>query len=206
MDDYGKGRKGSVRTNEQMPRIGFPVVSGRELPQDTVFEILQNARRREVLSYLRGREGPVDIRDLTVYVAAAENDCPADDLEYNQRKRVHTSLYQSHLPKLADAGLVEYDRRAGTVVATPQAATFEAYLDLDCGDRDESWQRLYLGLGVLSSVAVVLAALEVQPFTSVPGLGYAAVMSILLLVIAVGQVRRTRTARTPPVGAVTETE
>lgn len=82
-----------------------------ELPLDVVFEILKNRRRRLALCYLHEHPGPVDIDDLSVYIAAVENDKPEREITAKERKRVYVGLYQWHLQKMADVGVIETDRK-----------------------------------------------------------------------------------------------
>lgn len=76
------------------------------LSQDQVFEVLKSPRRRYALYYLRREGGIVELSDLTDQVAVWENDTTPSGLTSEQRKRVYISLYQTHLPKLDDAGIV----------------------------------------------------------------------------------------------------
>src|SRR6056297_1016004 len=95
------------------PQLSTSGAEPVELSRDDLFSMLRNERRREVIHYLREHEAPVDLRDLSEYIAAIENDCTPAEVTYKQRKRVQTALYQMHLPKLAEQGIVSYDRRAG---------------------------------------------------------------------------------------------
>lgn len=81
-----------------------------ELPVDEVHALLSNTRRRAVLDVVMDR-GVVEKSDLIDAVAAAECDVPADQLGHQQRKRVHVSLHQCHLPKLEAAGVVVSEGR-----------------------------------------------------------------------------------------------
>jgi len=151
--------------------------------------MLRNERRREVIDYLRDREGPVDLRNLSEHVAAIENDCAPDEVTYKQRKRVQTALYQMHLPKLADRDIVDYDRRAGRVALADGAEDCLAYLDA-VTDRDRDrvrWWRRYLVVAAAVAVPVALAAAGVPPFAAVPGLGYAVVASGIFAAVSVAQ-------------------
>ena len=97
----------------------------REAPSgaspDTVFEILSNRRRRLVLYYLREHGGMATMNELSENIAALENDVPVADLTSQQRKRVYVSLYQTHLTKLEETGMIEYDRDEGEVRLTDRA-------------------------------------------------------------------------------------
>lgn len=88
----------------------------RAISLDELFDILSNSRRRHVVELLDEHGGSAEFRELTDAVARRETGVP---VSYDERKRVYVSLRQSHLPRLADAGVVEYDPDRGTVRATP---------------------------------------------------------------------------------------
>jgi hypothetical protein len=163
-----------------------------ELTQGDLFSMLRNERRREVIHYLSDHEGAVDLRDLSEYIAALENDCEPEAVTYKQRKRVQTALYQMHLPKLADRRIVEYDRRAGRVELASGADDCLPYLAADADRPHRRWWRWYLLVAAVVVVPVVLAAAGIQPFVSVSGLSYAAVACAAFALISVTQVVRGR--------------
>lgn len=68
-----------------------------------------------VLYHLRQHSGAIGVKELAAEVASMENDVPVDELTNQQRKRVYVSLYQTHLPKMAEMGIIDYDKDAGTV-------------------------------------------------------------------------------------------
>lgn len=128
------------------------------LDLDTTFEILRNERRRIVLSYLIDADGRVDIGDLAERVAAVENDCSERAISSSQRKRAYVGLYQCHLSKMADAGVIEYDRDRGHVEATPAAADLFEYVNReDTGERN--WLLLYQGTACVVAGTYLVAAL-----------------------------------------------
>ena len=163
-----------------------------ELSRDDLFSMLRNERRREVIHYLSDHEGPVDLRDLSEYIAALENDCEPEEVTYKQRKRVQTALYQMHLPKLADQDIVAYDRRAGRVELASGAENCLPYLEADRGEPHRRWWRWYLLVAGVVAVPIGLSALDIPPFVSVSGLGYAAIACVAFLLISVVQVARER--------------
>lgn len=113
--------------------------SGERLSVDTVFDLLSNARRRAVLRSLSTTR-ETTLRALSERIAAAENGVDPEALTAAQRKRVAIGLYQSHLPKLARAGVVAYDRDRGTVARTPSAAQLDPFLDL-ANDHEHQTER-----------------------------------------------------------------
>lgn len=98
------------------------------LPLDLTFEILKNQRRRLVLSHLRTVDGESTIGDLAEHIAAIENDCDVQALGAQQRKRVYIGLYQCHLPKMDDAGVISFNQSRGNVAIEPEAEPLYQYL------------------------------------------------------------------------------
>jgi hypothetical protein len=131
--------------------------------------MLSNQRRRCVLYYLNRNPEPVTLRDLAERIAAWENDVEVADLDYKQRKRVYTSLHQTHLPKLDEAGIVDYDRSEGTITLADRATDLDVYFEL-VGEHDIPWCDFYLGLSAVASLFVAAAWLGVYPFTALPDL------------------------------------
>ena len=121
---------------------------------DTIFDLLSNPRRRFVLHYLKEHDGPVELNDLAAEIAAKENEVPKRELTSQQRKRAYVSLYQTHVPKLEEVGVIEYDSETGEIVLTEQADQIDRHLDTD--DDGGPWQRVYLAVALAGIVAVVL--------------------------------------------------
>jgi len=95
---------------------------------DRTFALLQNRRRRRVLTYLRDNESTTQ-GELARHIAAVENGVPEDAVTSTQRKRVYVSLYQAHLPKLDEFGAVSFDQDRGTVERGPRTEELLRYLD-----------------------------------------------------------------------------
>jgi hypothetical protein len=110
-----------------------------ELSKDDLFHILQNQRRRRVLEYIQNSdEEQIDMRDVAEQVAAWEHDTTVQQLTSNERQRVYIALYQSHLPKLDEKGIIEYNQSRGIVERTPLADQFEHYLSVEQGTDAET--------------------------------------------------------------------
>lgn len=101
---------------------------------DVVFENLSNSRRREIIRCLWEREGSVPISTVVEEVAAAENDTDVASLTYEQRKRVYTTLHQSHLPKLVEDGFIKRDD--DEIELTPAAAQLKAHMELHASNKN----------------------------------------------------------------------
>lgn len=84
----------------------------------TVFELLASSRRRYALYRMHASEtGVVEMDDLVVHVAKLEADRgdARDEPGDVHRNRVRIALGHNHVPRLVEAGLVEYDRRSRTL-------------------------------------------------------------------------------------------
>jgi hypothetical protein len=148
--------------------------TSERLSKDTIFSILSNQRRRYVLYYLTRRQESVALRDLAEQVAAWENDLTVEELNYKQRKRVYTSLHQTHLPKLDDADVIDYDRNRGTIALDERSTDLDVYMEV-VGEHDLPWCDFYLGLSTVVLLVVIAAWLGVFPFSLVPDLAIAGV-------------------------------
>ncbi|QLH82943.1 DUF7344 domain-containing protein [Halosimplex pelagicum] len=110
-------------------RGGRDAARERPVSVDDLFELLSRPGNRYTLAYLSRAEGPVPYEDLVENVvdgAETPDGLSRDDF----RDQVATRLVHSNLPKLDDAGLVEYDRERRTVRATEATAVAVPYLEL----------------------------------------------------------------------------
>lgn len=180
-----------------------PDSSRGRLSKDTIFSMLSNRRRRYVLYYFNRNPGPASLRDLAERIAAWENDVEVANLDYKQRKRVYTSLHQTHLPKLDEAGVVDYDRSAGTITLADRATDLDVYLKL-VDEHDIPWSDCYLGLSTVASLFVAAAWLGVYPFSTLPDLALAGGVLGLFTLFAGIHSRRARRTRVDGDGAPTE--
>ena len=101
-----------------------PLTEHAELPIDHAIDLLRARPRRETLRRLLARGEPVSLADLAEAVATGRG-----PPSVQRRERVAIDLHHVHLPKLADAGLVHYDRESETVEAVDAASRVEPFLD-----------------------------------------------------------------------------
>jgi hypothetical protein len=95
------------------------------LPPTTIFELLVHNRRRYILHYLSQKVGAVSLSELTEQIAIWE-----DQPTYDHYERILTGLHHHHLPKLADAKVIQYDSDAETVTCLERADQLVPYLQL----------------------------------------------------------------------------
>lgn len=72
-------------------------------------ELVANDRRRRVLRILAAGE-PMSMGELAERLAAREHAVAVAEVTADQRKRTYVSVYQTHVPRLEQAGLVTTDR------------------------------------------------------------------------------------------------
>ena len=157
-------------------------VESGTLSEDMAFTLLSNPRRRFVISYLSHHGSPVGIHELAEQIAAWEGETTVEELTREDRKKAYISLYQTHIPKLADAGIVTYDEDERLVALTGDAGEVTRYM-ADRDDDDE-WLRYYVGLGVVGGVVAAAAAVDAPGLAAVPDAYVALGLSAAVLLLA----------------------
>lgn len=90
-----------VSRSDNAPPIG---THATELQQ--ALEVVSSSRRRQIIDILHERRS-IGMSELVDAVASAE--AGPDPVTATERNRVYTALYQTHVPKLAEHGLIDYD-------------------------------------------------------------------------------------------------
>lgn len=163
-----------------------------ELTLDEAFRFLRNGRRRTMLRHLRTTP-ETTLSDLADHVAAEEMGVPPDRVDSKARKRVYVSLYQSHLPALADAGVIAYDGKGGPVRRLPAADQLDRHLDrLDSGTDAAGVVRKYgRPAAIGGGTAVVVGAVGLSPFDVLGPAAWAALGGALLCALTAAAIDRT---------------
>jgi hypothetical protein len=172
-----------MQSTETGPTERLPTSAGgdRALPQETVFDILRNRRRRYALHHLKQRETPVSIGELAEQVAAWEYDTTPEEISSQQRQRVYVSLVQSHLPMMEDEGVIAVDD--DTVTLTEGAAALDVYLEV-VPENDIAWAQYYLGITGLNAALLLVALADVPLLAGAPDGLWAVTVALLFLVAA----------------------
>ena len=180
---------------------GTDGADGTAEPDDTgplskgeVFEVLRNQRRRYVLQYLKQDSRPVELGDLTQQVAAWEYDTIPEKVTPEQRKRVYTTLQQTHLPKMDEAGILVFDSDSGVIEATDRTRDISIYLEIVPG-HEFAWRELYLSLGAISSALVAALWLEIYPLTVLSDLTWAGIIAVTVTLAAAAHIYHERNMR-----------
>jgi hypothetical protein len=122
------------------------------LAESDIHDVLRNDRRRLVLERLSEDDQRQAVSDLAEYIASVESG--EDPPPRNVRQSVYVSLHQTHLPKLDDLGIVEYDADAKEVIRAERADDVAVYMEVVPANAI-SWAEYYLGLGLLGLATVV---------------------------------------------------
>lgn len=134
------------------------------LPEYEVHKILSNPRRREALRTLGSQHGMVPVRDLAEAIARVESG--VDPAPARVRDSVYISLHQTHLPKLHELGVINYDREQRSVELLESARDVDRYMDV-LGPGGFTWGEFYRGVGVLGLLAVLGTLVEVPLLSTV---------------------------------------
>lgn len=89
--------------------------SAQPLSKTKIYRVLANSRRRHALQILCKSNSSIPLADLAADIASRELDesDETDNEEYIER--VLISLYHTHVPKLEDMGIVEFNATKRTV-------------------------------------------------------------------------------------------
>jgi len=80
--------------------------------------LLADPTRRRICSILTDPDPPVSERDLAVELATRCLDTSPSEITDTQRRKYLLRIYHHQLPKLADYGLITYDRSTSMVAIT----------------------------------------------------------------------------------------
>jgi len=154
----------------ESPRASESIENSADLSLDEIYHLLQTQRRRDVLRYLRTADDRVRLRDLAEQVAAWEQETTVDNLTSDERQRVYISLYQSHLPKLDNHGIVNYDKDRGWVEPTPHTKQLQPYLEPPSQPPSPPrWPRRYAGAVVCCGLGMAAVTADIVPITGLVG-------------------------------------
>jgi len=163
-----------------------------ENDRNEVFHLLSNHRRRHTIHYCKAEDGSVSLSDLAEQITAWEQDKELAEITSAERKTVYTSLQQTHLPTLADAGMIHFEN--GEIELTDRANELDVYLDIVPSD-SVPWGIYYAGLSAFGFVVLGGVQTGLVPTDPVSTLGWAALILTLFAVSAVYHVYQSRNYR-----------
>lgn len=167
------------------------VTVGAELEPVDIHDVLSNERRQHTIEFLRDAGGQMPARDLAVKIAEAETgDSPPPD---NIRQSVYVSLHQTHLPKLDDLGIVEYDSESKTVELLDPVEQVGVYMET-VPKYGLAWGEYYLGVSLLGLLLIIGGEIGVPVLASVGSLALATGTFGLMIASALYQTVRQRSS------------
>lgn len=123
-----------------------------DLGEEQIHDVLSNERRRHTLEVLKRERSSVDLRTLAERIAEAETgESPAPK---SVRHSIYNSLHQTHLPKLDELGIVDYDKNRKTIGLREEAKTVDLYMEV-LTPYGITWSTYYRSLSVLVLITVI---------------------------------------------------
>jgi predicted transcriptional regulator len=148
------------------------------LSEGEIHDVLRNQRRRLVLEQLHEAEGGESVRDLAEYIGSVEAD--ESPPPRNVRQSVYVALHQTHLPKLDDLGIVDYDSDEKVVTLARHADDVAIYMEV-VPKYGLSWGEFFLGVALLGLATLAGARVGVPVLASV---GEGALGAVFLVLVA----------------------
>lgn len=172
------------------------------LTQNDVFEVLRNRRRRFALHALKRADEPLTVSDLSNRVTAWEQGVDPEEVVHEDRRHVHSALRRTHLPKLDEADVVEYDPDSNVVRPTEAFADLDIYMEVLRG-REIPWSMYYVGLAGTAVTLTVAVLFDVPGFTVLTPLSVSVFVVVAfglssLVHYLVGERMRLGNAEVPP--------
>lgn len=134
------------------------------IPETEIHDLLRNERRRQVIKHLQGSIGKTTLRDLAE--AIAEHETGESPPPKNIRNSVYNSLHQTHLPKLDQRGIVEYESDRKTIRLTEDVRSVDVYMEV-VTPYGITRSEYYSALGTLSLFVVLAALIDVPVISAV---------------------------------------
>lgn len=149
------------------------------------FDVLRNGRRRAVLNCFRTRGRELSVKELSTAVAAEEYDVAPDELSSDQYKRVYTGLYQCHLPRMDDLGVLDFDADENTVRLGETLTHIDPYLRPNAGATSA---RIEFGVAALATAVILSGSIGIGPLGGVSPMALAVLTIAALFGLALFQV------------------
>ena len=160
--------------------------------KDEVYDLLSNHRRRYTVHFLKQQEEPVGLGDIAEQIAAWEQNKEINQINSEERKRVYTSLQQTHLPRLEEAGMITIER--DMIELSESAQELDVYLDI-VPSGSIPWGIYYLGLSIVSTIVLIGVWSGVIPDEPVPPFIWVAIIMATFLLSSVAHAINNRRYR-----------
>ena len=95
------------------------------LKESDIFALLANRRRRSALRIFRDTSTTLPAIELSHRIAMREYERPSAD----EIHTIYLTLYHNHLPRLNEAGVLEFDPSAGTIAPGEHFGTLVRFME-----------------------------------------------------------------------------
>lgn len=168
-----------------------------DVPLDVLYDILRNKRRRLVLHYLINvPDHRAVLGSIATQVAAWENDIPMTAVTSKLRKRTYNTLQQTHLPKMHEDGIIEYDRNRGTITLSVNPSQLELFLHV-LPKTGGTWTKGFLLAGFVLWLILAGNWIAVHVLSLYRPGGAATITAMALFLVLVGFLHVYRLFRNP---------
>jgi len=157
-----------------------------EFSKREIRKILRNPRRRYTIHYIKRNGGEAPLDEVVDKVTEWENNGTEVERSAPERKSVYSSLYQRHLPKLVDMGILSYDTVERKLALTDAGDRLVLQMPTERHDC-RSFSSLFLGMGSLSTLVLVLAWVGQLPTSFM--FTFLGVLLVVFLVLSSFQIR-----------------
>lgn len=158
---------------------------GPNLSETEAYSILRNDRRREVIRYLQSTVGDVSLGELAERIA--ERESGTSPPPRNKRESVYNALHQTHLPKLDEREIVEYDERGKRVELT-DTKNIHRYMDV-VTSYGITWGEYYRSIGLIALLLLLAAELNAPLISAVDTLLWLSGFFVLIAASTLYQLR-----------------
>jgi len=162
--------------------------SSVDLSPVEIHDVLSNERRKMVIDLLCEERTEISARHLSEYIA--ERETGESPPPRNKRQSAYVSLHQTHLPKLDELGIIEYDQSDKTVTLDDEARQQVSVYMETVPKYGLSWSEYYAGVSVFGLLLVSANAVGVPVIAGVDGVVWATAVLALVAASAVYQTAR----------------
>ena len=106
-----------------------PLQTMEALSPDTALRLISHAYRRALLDCLYHHDCSLALADAAEAVVEMNDDRPIQEIPAEDVKKVYVSLYHSHIPKLSDREVVQYEQERDLVSLTDRGEELVEAMD-----------------------------------------------------------------------------
>lgn len=156
-----------------------------------IHDVLSNQRRRLVLSLLNDAGGKLEARQLAKAIAEAESD--QSPPPQNIQQSAYVTLHQTHLPKLDELGIINYDKDNQIVERQERANEVSIYMET-VPKYGLSWSEVYIGISALGLLFIIGGDIGVPILVDIGSLSLASATLGVTILVALYQTVTQRTS------------